>query len=203
MATEASSAAAPSPADAPRPGDVRERLLDSAYAAVVAGGWSRMRMADIAAGAGVSRQTLYNEFGTKEGLLQAVVIREADRFLDRTEAIVSGHPGDAAEAVREAALWTLRASAENPLVRAVITGEEELLPVLTTRSRPLHLALQERMNAYLRRHHPRLGERGEVLVEVSVRLMVSYVLAPTDPERAASRVEAVARALTGPVRENV
>src|SRR5690606_31829948 len=72
----------------PRTGGVRERLLDAAYGAVVAGGWSRMRMADIARSAAVSRQTLYNEFGTKEGLLQAVVLREADRFLDGVEHIL-------------------------------------------------------------------------------------------------------------------
>ena len=59
----------------------RERLMDAAYAEIVSGGWVEGRMVDIAASAGVSRQTLYNVFGSKEGLLQAVLVREADAIL--------------------------------------------------------------------------------------------------------------------------
>ncbi|GAA1070384.1 TetR/AcrR family transcriptional regulator [Nocardiopsis composta] len=174
----------------PRTGGVRERLLDAAYGAVVAGGWSRMRMADIARSAAVSRQTLYNEFGTKEGLLQAVVLREADRFLDGVEHILGEHGGAPADAVAAAARWTLAATAEDPLLRAVIAGDDELLPVLTTRAEPLHVALEQRINAYLSRRHPGLGRRGEAMTEVAVRLSLSYVLLPTDPERAAERIVA-------------
>ncbi|MGQ5228634.1 helix-turn-helix domain-containing protein, partial [Streptomyces sp. yara] len=38
--------------------------------------WSAVRMVDVAAAAGVSRQTLYNEFGSKDGLARALVRRE-------------------------------------------------------------------------------------------------------------------------------
>ncbi len=38
-------------------------------------------MVDVAAAAGVSRQTLYNEFGSKDGLARALVRREADGYL--------------------------------------------------------------------------------------------------------------------------
>ncbi|MFW5416589.1 TetR family transcriptional regulator [Nocardiopsis sp. CNT-189] len=185
----------------PRTGGVRERLLDAAYGAVVAGGWPRMRMADIARTAAVSRQTLYNEFGTKEGLLQAVVLREADRFLDGVERILAGHEGAPADTVAAAARWTLATTAEDPLLRAIITGDDELLPVLTTRAEPLHVALEQRINAYLRRRHPGLDRRGEAMTEVAVRLSLSYVLLPTDPERAADRiVAAVAGIAEAPAR---
>ncbi|OEV24900.1 hypothetical protein AN220_16735, partial [Streptomyces nanshensis] len=45
----------------------RETLLDAAHVAVRARPWTAVRMVDVAAAAGVSRQTLYNEFGSKEG----------------------------------------------------------------------------------------------------------------------------------------
>ncbi|MFP8963472.1 TetR family transcriptional regulator, partial [Streptomyces nanhaiensis] len=41
-------------------------------------------MVEVAAAAGFSRQTLYSEFGSKEGLGTALVARELEAFLDRT-----------------------------------------------------------------------------------------------------------------------
>ena len=57
----------------------RESLLDAAYTALVRRPWSAVRMVDVAAAAGVSRQTLYNEFGSKDGLVQALLAREPGR----------------------------------------------------------------------------------------------------------------------------
>ena len=59
----------------------RESLLDAAYAALARRPWSAVRMVDVAASAGVSRQTLYNEFGSKEGLFSAIVTSSADMAL--------------------------------------------------------------------------------------------------------------------------
>lgn len=78
---------------------VRERLMDAAYAEVVAGRWTQQRMADIASAAEVSRQTLYNVFGSKEGLLQAVVVREADSLLDQVVALLDEDRSDPVHAV--------------------------------------------------------------------------------------------------------
>ncbi|MBW5486628.1 TetR family transcriptional regulator [Streptomyces bambusae] len=60
----------------------RESLLEAAGAALAARPWPAVRMVDVAAAAGVSRQTLYNEFGGKQGLGRALVRRETDRYLD-------------------------------------------------------------------------------------------------------------------------
>ncbi len=152
-------------------------------------------MADIAAAADVSRQTLYNEFGSKEGLLQSVVVREAGGFLDGVMRILNGHEGEPSGAVSEATRWILNAAADTPLIRAIITGDDELLPVLTTRADPLHVELGERMTDYLRRRWPVLGDRAEAIAEVALRLTLSYVLLPTDPDRAGERVELVVRSM--------
>ncbi|MGW4277962.1 TetR/AcrR family transcriptional regulator, partial [Streptomyces seoulensis] len=53
----------------------RESLLDAAYVALARLPWPAVRMVDVAAAAGVSRQTLYNEFGGKDGLARALVSR--------------------------------------------------------------------------------------------------------------------------------
>ncbi|OLT27625.1 TetR family transcriptional regulator [Nocardiopsis sp. CNR-923] len=170
----------------------RERLMDAAYAEVVGGSWPGQRMADIAAAARVSRQTLYNVFGSKEGLLQAVVVREVDGLLDTVVRSLEAEERDPAHAVSRATRLVLLAARDNPLMRAVVTGDRDLLPVLTTRSAPLLEVMGERI-AW------RLGERcpdadaalAEVVADVAVRLTVSYALQPIDPEQAAERVERV------------
>ena len=53
--------------------------------------WAQVTMAEIATAAGVSRQTLYNEFGTRDEFGQALVIRESGRLLDAVEQTIAEH----------------------------------------------------------------------------------------------------------------
>ncbi|MFI6036981.1 TetR/AcrR family transcriptional regulator [Streptomyces sp. NPDC051315] len=99
----------------------RESLLDAASAALACRPWAAVRMVDVAAAAGVSRQTLYNEFGSKEGLARALVRREADGYLAGVERALSVH-GDARDRLTAAAEWTASAARGNVLVRAILTG---------------------------------------------------------------------------------
>ncbi|MFC9090086.1 MULTISPECIES: TetR/AcrR family transcriptional regulator [Nocardiopsis] len=170
----------------------RERLLDAAYAEVVSGGWSDRRMADIAAVARVSRQTLYNVFGSKEGLLQAVVVREVNALLDRVVRLLDEEGEDPPHAVSRATRLVLLSARDNPLLRAVVTGDHGLLPVLTTRAEPLLDVLGERITALLGERYPELADSAaEVAADVALRLTVSYSLQPIDPDEAARRVETV------------
>ncbi|GHC76238.1 hypothetical protein GCM10007079_12370 [Nocardiopsis terrae] len=177
----------------PREGTgARERLMDAAYAEVLAGEWGDRRMADIAAAAQVSRQTLYNVFGSKEGLLQAVVVREVSALLDTVVGVLESDGRDPAHAVSRTTRMVLLAARDNPLLRAVVTGDDELLPVLTTRSAPLLDALGERIVWTLREHCPEADPAvTEAVADVTLRLIVSYSLQPVDPDRAAHRVEMV------------
>ncbi|MFB8773349.1 TetR/AcrR family transcriptional regulator [Streptomyces broussonetiae] len=99
----------------------RESLLDAAYTALTRRPWSAVRMVDVAAAAGVSRQTLYNEFGSKEGLARALVRREADGYLAGVERALGTHR-DARERLTATAEWTTAAARDNALVRAMLTG---------------------------------------------------------------------------------
>jgi AcrR family transcriptional regulator len=78
-------------------------------------------MVDVAAGAGVSRQTLYNEFGSKDGLARALVRREADGYLAGVDRALAGH-SDLGDRLTATAEWTTSAARENTLVRAMLTG---------------------------------------------------------------------------------
>ncbi|MEV7791644.1 TetR/AcrR family transcriptional regulator [Streptomyces sp. NPDC087512] len=99
----------------------RESLLDAAGTALSRRPWSAVRMVDVAAAAGVSRQTLYNEFGGKDGLGRALVRREADGYLAGVDRALSA-PGDPCERLTATAEWTTSAAMDNALVRALLTG---------------------------------------------------------------------------------
>lgn len=99
----------------------REALLDAALSALADLPWSAVRMVDVASAAGLSRQTLYNEFGTKDGLARALLRREADRYLYGVERLLRER-ADAADRLVAVAEWTVVEGRSRPLLRALLTG---------------------------------------------------------------------------------
>ncbi|TAL18555.1 MAG: TetR family transcriptional regulator [Frankiales bacterium] len=159
----------------------RDLLLDAAAEAVLSGAeWDRVRMADVARSAGVSRQTLYYEFGSKDALAEALAMREAERYMEGAEAAMVGHEGSPGEAVGAATEFTLTEAASNPLLKAVLTDDSGgLLPFLTTRSDALLTAARERCVAYLSDHWPDLPAERVLLVADAVnRLTLSHLVLP-------------------------
>ncbi|MCD0448532.1 TetR family transcriptional regulator [Actinocorallia sp. API 0066] len=165
---------------------LRERLLDAAYERVTVDGWSRLRMSHIAATAGVSRQTVYSEFGTRDAIGQALVMREVDRFLLGVQEQFDAHRSDPHAAVEAAVLFTLRTAADNPLVKSILTssrgGDDDLIAHLTTRSEPLLDTATTMLDAYGADAWPEIDPESRALaVETVVRLTVSHIVQPTLP----------------------
>lgn len=125
----------------------RESLLDAAFTALARRPWSAVRMVDVAAAAGVSRQTLYNEFGSKEGLARALVRREADTYLAGVERALAT-TGDARDRLTATADWTARLARDNAVVRALLTGcWSERLPAPTLSAVPSSSAVPAQRRA--------------------------------------------------------
>ncbi|MFD3584792.1 TetR/AcrR family transcriptional regulator [Streptomyces sp. NPDC058683] len=125
----------------------RESLLDAAYTDLARRPWAAVRMVDVAAAAGVSRQTLYNEFGSKEGLARALVRREADGYLAGVERALVSHT-EVRERLTATAEWTAAAARENVLVRAMLTGcWSERLPAPTLTAVPSSSAVPAQRRA--------------------------------------------------------
>jgi len=161
----------------------RTALLDAAYDAAVSGDWARTRMADVARSAGVSRQTLYNEFGSKDALAQAMAMREVEQFIAGTEAALdAANPDDPIQAVRAAALYTLQTAADNPLLKAALIDDDSgLLSFLTTRGEPAHAAARDSFERYYSAHWPDLPAQDIGLAaETITRLTISYLMLPGD-----------------------
>ncbi|MFF7124103.1 MULTISPECIES: TetR/AcrR family transcriptional regulator [unclassified Streptomyces] len=125
----------------------RESLLDAACTALGRRPWSAVRMVDVAAAAGVSRQTLYNEFGSKEGLARALVRREADGYLAGVERALAAHT-DPRDRLTATAEWMATAARDNALVRAMLTGcWSERLPTPTLSAVPSSSAVPAQRRA--------------------------------------------------------
>lgn len=162
---------------------LRDAFLDAAQEITITEGWHRLRMGSVAAQLGVSRQTLHAEFGTREALGQALIMRETEQFLVGVSNCLDRHPGNLAAAVREAVQYTLLRAAEDPLLRTVLTsargGDDSLLPLLTTRSEPVLHAASAALQGYAEEHFPHLDrERVASVVDNVVRLTVSHIVLP-------------------------
>jgi AcrR family transcriptional regulator len=160
----------------------RESLLDAAHAAVEAEPWSGIRMVQVAAAAGVSRQTLYNEFGDKSGLATALLDRQLDTFLhaieDRLRRSAEAPPAELLAALTD---WILRAARADRLVRASLTGCRcNGLP--TPPQEPGQLVSELRDRAVRVLAHRAVREAGlPDRCETAVRLAVSHLVAPARP----------------------
>jgi AcrR family transcriptional regulator len=180
----------------------RDALLDAAYAAAVGGDWARTRMADVSRAAGVSRQTLYNEFGSKDALAQAMALREVEDFIAGVErALDEAHPDDPVAAVRASALYTLQRAADNPLLKAALIDDTSgLLSFLTTRGEPVIAAARASFERWYAEHWPDLPHEAiELAAEAISRLTLSYLVLPADvpAEVLAARLADLARTLLG------
>ena len=121
---------------------LRDVALDSARDVVLEKGWGAVRMGAIATQVGISRQSLHAEFGTKDDLGNALVMREMTEFFDGVRARLEQHPGDLRAAVSEAVGYMVRSARDNPLVETIITraaagGDVSLLSLLTVRGEAL------------------------------------------------------------------
>jgi len=171
---------------------LRDRLLDAGRDQLGERTWAQVTMAEIATAAGVSRQTLYNEFGTRDEFAQALVIREGSRFLDAVEEAIDENAGDPRTALTAALERFLTIARDDPFVRLLLgdDGTGGLLPLVTTQSLPVVDWASGRLVQAIDAHWPGVAERDlQDLADTLVRLAISHVAAPRQaPARTAASI---------------
>ena len=174
-----------------RPAILHEKLLDAAGELLIDHTWSQISMAEIAKQAGVSRQTLYNEFGSRDEFAQLFALRETDRFVTTVERAMAQHPEDAHAALRGAFTLFLREAADNPMVRQIVVrepGSDDLFALFTTRGGPVVELATLRLSAQMLELWPQAGvDRSRLAAEGLVRLAISHAGLPTMPIAEAAR----------------
>jgi AcrR family transcriptional regulator len=165
--------------------DVRHRLLAAGRELAGRLGWNQVRMGQVAQSAGVSRQTVYNAFGTKDGLAQAIVAAELHHFVQGVAERLHSR-ADLRAGAQAAIGWALAEASHSSLLTAIVLGvpADGLLPYVTTRSALVRAALSERVAAWTSTIQPALPRpRVEFAADAIVRLTLSHVLSPaSDPD---------------------
>jgi AcrR family transcriptional regulator len=169
---------------------LRQTLFDAAREQLEVRPWSEVTMGDIAAAAGVSRQTLYKEFGNRSEFGLAFVINVGERFLDEVERAVLAHTDDPRAAVGAALELFLRTAGEDPLIRILLSddGTGGMLPFVTTQGLPVVSWATARLAGVIEQGWPQAPKADvDLLAEALVRLAISYITTPSEaPETTAA-----------------
>ncbi len=171
---------------------LRDRRLDAGRDQLSDRTRAQVTMAEIATAAGVSRQTLYNEFGSRDEFAQALVIREGSRFLDAVEQAIDRNAEDPLAALTAALEQFLSSAEDDPFVRLLLgdDGTGGLLPLVSTQSRPVIDWATARLVGAIDAHWPGVPAADlEALADTMVRLAISHVAAPREsPARTAASI---------------
>ena len=163
---------------------MRDSILDALRQELLSKDWSTITLSDVARTAGVSRQSIYNEFGSRQGLAQGYALRLATRLVDDVSDAIDGHVGDLHAAFLDGFRSFFTASAADPLVISLLAGEaRDLLQIITTDSGSIITECSARLTAAITDSWVRPGESDAgVLARAIVRLAMSYVSMPPEAD---------------------
>ncbi|WP_433756208.1 TetR/AcrR family transcriptional regulator [Nocardia sp. CA-135398] len=157
-----------------------EKLLESALSAFLDFGIKRTSMGEIARRAGISPATLYRRFESKNELVEAVSVREAQRFVAEIDKRVQKVDG-VEEQLIEIFVAVITAIAGNELLRRLLRTEPDLiLPRLTTEAGPILAVGRSYLAEKLRELRSGADDDFdfELVAEIMARLALSLALTP-------------------------
>jgi AcrR family transcriptional regulator len=164
---------------------LRDTVLDAMREELLAKDWSAITLSDVARTAGVSRQTIYNEFGSRQGLAQAYAMRLADRLVGAVSGAIETNVGDVNAAFLQGFRTFFSESAADPLVISLLSGEAkpDLLALITTDSGPIITHCSARLTeSFINSWVGTTEEDAGVLARAIVRLAMSYVSMPPEAD---------------------
>lgn len=157
--------------------DLEQRILDATVEEVALSGFKRLAMEDVARRAGTTRVTLYRRFGNREALIEAMAVRETQRFMDALVASAAGLD-TLEEQMAETLVVGLRFMRAHPVARRAMDAEREaIIEYMEADDGRLLTMSREFLAATISAsglEHP----DPEALAETFVRIFVSFLLLP-------------------------
>ncbi len=165
---------------APRLSEMETRILDSTKTCIERWGMSRFTVSDVCGVAGVSRATLYRLFpGGKEVLLEALHVRQLDEFFVTLLARAHGAQTLEQLLVRCIVAATIELRSDEHLALMLATEPGSTLTQFTVAGVPRIVRVASSYVVSMMADFISPDEADE-LVEVLVRLVISYFLAPSE-----------------------
>lgn len=166
------------PVDAPwyqdvPPTESRDRIIDAASRCLARSGLERTSISAIAREAGVSRQTIYNHFETKQEIIEQALETAASNAAERINAAAITNTS-AAGFVVELCMSAVDEYSRNPAISPVIPllqGEDARQSVLAPHGLAVARHFVEPILSYVPDRKPDLDEMTETLLRFVLSLM--------------------------------
>jgi AcrR family transcriptional regulator len=158
-----------------------ERILDAALDAAAASGIKHLTLDDVARRAGVGRVTVYRRFGDRQGLVEALGVREARRVFAALDAATAPDQ-PIADQVADGFVAGLRLLREHPLLARLVEHEPDVfLDALTNKRAALFPFARAYVAGRLAGARAE-GARADLdllqVAEAFLRITVSFALIP-------------------------
>ena len=163
--------------------EATQRIVTAAVDLVSATG-KAISLADVANSLGIIRQTVYRYFPTSDALMRAVAMGSVDAFLDRLADSVRGIH-DPAEALTEGTLFTLAEVARTPHLGILLSESyphNHTEDLTSDEARAIGMRMIDRFDVDWAAHGYDEASLEE-LVEFTLRIMLSFFVAPNDDRR--------------------
>jgi AcrR family transcriptional regulator len=163
--------------------EARRRIVDAATACIDRVGLAKTSLSDVAAEAGVTRQTVYRYFPSLADILSAVALARVEEFAGRMERhLASFH--SAAEVAVESVVFGIRTVPNEPYLGLLLqAGETDFFTVAVTS--PMSFALGARILRNVPVDWPAAGittdDDLQGLAEILMRLFISFLQYPSTP----------------------
>lgn len=149
-------------------------------------GWAGTTVGKVAEAAGVSRQSVYNAFGSRQSLSQAYALYRLDLMLEAADRVLRS--AEDLEAGLHEAMSLFFDMVDEPLIHTILSGSrpEELVPLVKV----LNERATDQLAGVLQDIRPEITDSDAVIFADTIcRLIVGHALAPTlEREVAISRM---------------
>ncbi|TSD94627.1 TetR/AcrR family transcriptional regulator [Skermania sp. ID1734] len=156
---------------------LRESVLSATDELVRRNGWAATSISTLARAAGVSRQTVYNEFGSRQSIAEAYVLHRMEVLLEQVCAKLTAH--DTLEDGMRNALELFFEACDEPLIQTALDGDRTNLIDLVRMANEI---ATDRLAAAIRDINPTISADDAIIFADTVaRIAMGHAMAPTLP----------------------
>jgi AcrR family transcriptional regulator len=180
----------------------REGVMDAAESCLQRFGLAKTTIEDVAQAAGLSRATVYRQFGSRDALLLAVAARDAERVASQAELFLQRFE-DVGSWIVEGILFCLREIPKRPLLGQFLAPQElgTASRMLLTSDRMLAIGSEILRPMFEPARREGLLHRDlelDALMEWVLRILMSYLAVPGPPERTEQELRQLLHAMLLP-----